>query len=116
MRCNEPSISATQILQDIRFSNIPSFASLAPAYIMPTTATISFQGKEFGKLTLPMIDLSHPEDGVKWANNTLCMCWRVLLMARELASTCVFKPRSAILPDIANLFHKISSCKVFFCE
>lgn len=46
---------------------------MAPAWIMPATATISFEGKEFGKLVLPQIDLSHPKDGVKWANNTLCM-------------------------------------------
>lgn len=70
-RTNNPSLA--QIIQDILFYDIPGFASLSPAWIMPSTADLYYEGVKFGTLSLPMIDLSHPEGGKKWANGTSCM-------------------------------------------
>lgn len=69
-----PSIAnKPQIVQDILFYDIPGFASLSPAWIMPFTADLYYEGEKFATLSMPMIDLSHPSGGKKWANGTSCM-------------------------------------------
>jgi hypothetical protein len=65
--------STMTVTQDIKFSDIPWYGQLGPAYILPAVLDLSFNGTKFGELYMPTVDLSHPINDAVWFNNSVSM-------------------------------------------